>query len=588
VSLPLLTQPLESDRDVVSARQRARDVARRLGFAPQDQTRVAIAVSEVARNAVQHAGGGVLEFALDEKAPQALSACVRDEGPGIAAVEEALIGRGRPDGGAGLGLVGARRLVDRLDVESTRGKGTTVWLRKHLPPTTRPLDGRTVRELSAALAREGPNDVPNELQQQNRELAQALDDLQGRHDDLDRMKRELEETNRGVVALYAELDEKAEHLRRADVAKTRFLSNVSHEFRTPLNSILALSRVLQERADGDLTGEQEKQVGFIVEAARSLSDLVDDLLDLAKVEAGKVVVRPAPFELSGLIGALRGMLRPLLTTDAVRLVIEEPHGVPTLESDEGKVAQILRNLLSNALKFTERGEVRLQAGLTGDGAHVAIAVSDTGIGIDPADQGRIFEEFGQLEHAMQRRVKGTGLGLSLSRRLAELLGGALSVESVPGEGSTFTLRLPLAIAAEPETPHAPPPAVRAAARLLVIDDDEISRYVVRGLADELGIGCDEATGALEGLECAVRLAPCAVVLDLVMPDLPGGEVLRRLRADPATAGLPVVIATSRTLEPAERAALEALGAVVLAKSAFSSAAASGRLREALTRAGLVP
>jgi len=275
-------------------------------------------------------------------------------------------------------------------------------------------------------------------------------------------------------------------------------------------------------------------------------------------------------------------------TDTVRLVIEEPQGVPTLYGDEGKVAQILRNLLSNALKFTEHGEVRLRAGLDASGTRVVIAVSDTGIGIAAADQARIFEEFGQLEHAVQRRVKGTGLGLALSRRLAELLGGDLSVESVPGEGSTFTLRLPLAFIDELDAQHAPPPLIRAAPRILVIDDDEISRYVVRGLADELGIGCDEATGALEGLDCVSRLAPSAVVLDLVMPDLPGGEVLRRLRAHPATAGLPVVIATSQPLEPAERAALEALGAVVMAKSVFSSGAASGRLREALMRAGLVP
>jgi signal transduction histidine kinase len=587
VSLPLLTQPLDSDRDVVTARQRAREVARRLGFAPQDQTRIAIAVSEVARNAVQHAGRGVLEFAIDEKAPQSLAACVRDEGPGIAAVEEALLGRGH-NGTAGLGLVGARRLVDRLDVESARGQGTTVWIRKRLPSTTRLQDGRSVQELSAALAREGSSDVATELQQQNRELAQALEDLQGRHHDLDRMKRELEETNRGVVALYAELDEKAEHLRRSDVAKTRFLSNVSHEFRTPLNSILALSRLLEERADGELTPEQEKQVGFIVKAARSLSDLVDDLLDLAKVEAGKIVVRPAPFELSGLLGALRGMLRPLLTTDAVRLVIEEPEGVSTMVSDEGKVAQILRNLLSNALKFTERGEVRLRARLDGGGRGVVIAVSDTGIGIAPEDQTRIFEEFGQLEHAMQRKVKGTGLGLALSRRLAELLGGDLSVESTPGKGSTFRLVLPLSIDAEPEPLHSPPPAVRAAPRVLVIDDDEISRYVVRGLADEMGMACDEAAGGVEGLESVSRQTPSVVVLDLVMPDLPGGEVLRRLRADPATAALPVVIATSQALEPAERAALEALGAVVLGKSVFSSGSASGQLRAAFARAGLLP
>jgi signal transduction histidine kinase len=588
VTLPLLTQALDSDRDVVAARQRAREVARRLGFAPQDQTRVAIAVSEVARNALQHAGGGVLEFALDERVPQALSACVRDEGPGIAAVDDALIGRGRLDGSAGLGLVGARRLVDRMEVESTRGRGTTVWIRKHLPPTTRPLDDRAVRELSAALARERPEGVATELQQQNRELAQALEELQGRHDDLERMKRELEETNRGVVALYAELDEKAEHLRRSDVAKTRFLSNVSHEFRTPLNSILALSRLLQEHADGPLTDEQDKQVGFIVKAARSLSELVDDLLDLAKVEAGKIVVRPAAFELSGLLGALRGMLRPLLATDAVRLVVEEPHGVPTLYGDEGKVAQILRNLLSNALKFTERGEVRLRAGLTGDGTRVAIAVSDTGIGIAPADQARIFEEFGQLEHAMQRRVKGTGLGLALSRRLAELLGGDLSVESAPGKGSTFTLSLPLAVAVDADEAQAPAASVIAAARILVIDDDEISRYLVRGLAGELGLACDEARGAREGLDLALRLAPAAVLLDLVMPEMEGDEVLRRLRADPATAAVPVVIATSKALSGEERAGLEAQGAVVLAKAEFSAPSASEVLRGALARAGLVP
>ena len=475
-------------------------------------------------------------------------------------------------------------------MESAPGQGTTVWIRKHLPATTRPLDDRAVRELSAALARERQGDVDAELQQQNRELAQALEELQGRHDEGERMKRELEETNRGVVALYAELDEKAEHLRRSDVAKTRFLSNVSHEFRTPLNSILALSRILEERADGDLTSEQEKQVGFIVKAARSLSELVDDLLDLAKVEAGKIVVRPAPFELAAVLGALRGMLRPLLTTDAVRLVIEEPEGVPTLYGDEGKVAQILRNLLSNALKFTERGEVRLRACLTDDRARVAIAVSDTGIGIAPADQARIFEEFGQLENAMQRRVKGTGLGLALSRRLAEILGGDLTVASAPGEGSTFTLRLPVALAEAPERPQPErsQPVATPQARILVVDDDEISRYVVRGLAAELGIACDEAAGAREGLDLAVRLAPSAVVLDLVMPELEGGEVLRRLRATPATASLPVVIVTSKALSAEERAALEAQGAVVLAKAEFAGASAPAVLRAALVRAGFSP
>ncbi|HET8645061.1 MAG TPA: ATP-binding protein, partial [Vicinamibacteria bacterium] len=304
-----------------------------------------------------------------------------------------------------------------------------------------------------AIASEALQSPVAEVQKQNLELLRLLEELRGRQEDLSRVNRELEETNRGVLALYAELDERAEHLRRADEMKTRFLSNMSHEFRTPLNSIAAISRLLQQRTDGDLTPEQEKQVGFVVKAAQDLTELVDDLLDLAKVEAGKIVVRPVEFELGRLFGALRGMLRPLLVGESVRLVFEEPEGVPPLYGDEGKVSQILRNFLSNALKFTERGEIRVSATLGETGEQVAISVADTGIGIAPADQARIFEEFAQVEHSVQRRVKGTGLGLALSRRLAEVLGGGITLESTPGHGSTFTLRLPLAYAPRPAPPQ---------------------------------------------------------------------------------------------------------------------------------------
>src|SRR5262249_47666402 len=161
--------------------------------------------------------------------------------------------------------------------------------------------------------------------------------------------------------LYAELDEKADHLRRADALKTKFLSNMSHEFRTPVNSILALSRMLLERTDGELTAEQARQITFIRKAAEGLSELVNDLLDLAKVEAGKITVHPVEFEVGNLFGALRGMLRPLLVSESVALVFEAPEGLPVLRTDEGKVSQILRNFISNALKFTEHGEVRVSA-----------------------------------------------------------------------------------------------------------------------------------------------------------------------------------------------------------------------------------
>ena len=206
-----------------------------------------------------------------------------------------------------------------------------------------------------------------EVRQQNRELLHALEELHERQQELIRLNGELEDTNRGVVALYAELDEKAGHLRRADEMKSRFLSNMSHEFRTPVNAILALSQLLLDRADGDLTGEQEKQVTYIKKSGADLLELVNDLLDLAKIEAGKVEIRPGEFEVATLFSALRGMLRPLLLSSTVNLVFDETEDIPLMKTDEGKVSQILRNFISNAIKFTEQGEVRVVASLAEGG-----------------------------------------------------------------------------------------------------------------------------------------------------------------------------------------------------------------------------
>jgi signal transduction histidine kinase len=274
--------------------------------------------------------------------------------------------------------------------------------------------------------------------------------LRQRQEELERLNGELKDINQGMVGLYAELDEKARELRRADELKTRFLSDISHEFRTPLNSIFALSSLLLERADGDLTSEQEKQVGFIRKAADSLLELVNDLLDLAKVRAGKIEVHPVEFDAANLFSALRGMLRSLLVNPAVTLVVEEPEDMPSLYTDEGKVAQILRNFISNALKFTERGEVRVSTRHDEKSGTVTFAVSDTGVGIAREDQERIFEEFTQLANPVQSQFKGTGLGLPLCRKLAELLGGRIELESEVGVGSKFSVTLPQRYAVERE------------------------------------------------------------------------------------------------------------------------------------------
>jgi signal transduction histidine kinase len=261
------------------------------------------------------------------------------------------------------------------------------------------------------------------------------------------LRDELDETNQGVLALYAELDTQAEQLRQASDLKSRFLSYMSHEFRTPLGSILSVNSLLADELDGPLSPEQHKQVAFVSSAARELSDMVDDLLDLAKIEAGRISISPAWFDMFDLFSALRGMFRPIVDASAVDLIFEEPVGLPRLYTDDKKLAQILRNFISNSLKFTTRGEVRVSARLEG-ADRVRFAVSDTGIGIAPELHGALFEDFSQVDSPLQKRLRGTGLGLSLCKRFAALLGGEVGLDSKPGVGSTFFVIIPLALALE--------------------------------------------------------------------------------------------------------------------------------------------
>ncbi|MBR7197474.1 ATP-binding protein [Pseudomonas sp. 14A] len=261
------------------------------------------------------------------------------------------------------------------------------------------------------------------------------------------LREELDETNQGVLALYAELDTQAEELRQASDLKSRFLSYMSHEFRTPLGSILSINSLLADELDGPLSPEQHKQVAFVSTAARELSDMVDDLLDLAKIEAGRISISPAWFDMFDLFSALRGMFRPIVDASAVDLIFEEPLGLPRLYTDDKKLGQILRNFISNSLKFTTRGEVRVSARLEGEDK-VRFAVSDTGIGIAAELHDTLFEDFSQVDSPLQKRLRGTGLGLSLCKRFAALLGGEVGVESTPGVGSTFFVIIPLAIALE--------------------------------------------------------------------------------------------------------------------------------------------
>ena len=267
---------------------------------------------------------------------------------------------------------------------------------------------------------------------------------------------ELAETNRGVLALYAELDERALYLERLNELKTRFLSDLNHEIRTPLNAVRNVARLLLNGYEGPLTDRHRLAIEMMRQSTDMLSDLVNDWLDLAKIEAGRTEVRIDTFTVESLWGALRGVFRPIETDESVSLVFEPIPPLPLLHTDQSKVAQILRNFISNALKFTEHGEVRVSA-REGSDRTIVFSVADTGIGIAPEHLEEVFVEFSQIENPVQRRVKGTGLGLPLSRRLARLLGGEVMLDSDVGRGSVFSLVVPVVYAQEAEEPT---PALR--------------------------------------------------------------------------------------------------------------------------------
>ena len=542
----LLSVAIERETDIVPVRQRARAIAAGLGFDPQDQTRITTAVSEIARNAWEYAGGGRVDFWFHSEKPQRLELVVQDKGRGIADLEAILAGSYRSDTGMGLGILGARRLMETFEIATEPGRGTCVSMSRTLPRRAAAIGPAELAALGQALAAEGERlDPLDEIQRQNRELMLQLEELNQRQLQLSQLNQELEDTNRGVVALYAELDERADHLQHANELKTRFLSNMSHEFRTPLNSILALSRLLLARSDGELSPEQERQVAYIRRAAENLTELVNDLLDLARVEAGKTVVAASEFTAASLFGALRGMLRPLLVSEAVALVFEEASDVPALFTDEGKVSQILRNFLSNAIKFTERGEVRVWAQFDPATDSVTFSVRDTGIGIAPEMIDVIWQEFGQVDNPIQTRVKGTGLGLPLSKKLAELLRGSVHVESWPGQGSVFSLRLPRryvqAREAEAETAWSIEPGRLP---VLALEDDPADalalQHALRGSRYQL-LPVRSVAEAKRALE---RVSPAAVLLDIVLIGEEGWKFLIEMKTRTLTERIPVIVVSS--------------------------------------------
>jgi signal transduction histidine kinase/CheY-like chemotaxis protein len=557
VKARLLSVAIDDEKDIVPVRERTRKIAELLGFDKLDQTRITTGVSEIARNAWEYAKGGRIEYWVVGECPQELEIHVKDRGQGIADIETILSGSYQSTTGMGLGILGARRLMDRFEIDSARGRHTEIRMAKSLPRRALPVTERELAQLGQTLAQDRHFDPLTEIRRQSQEMLAQLDELRRSREELLQVNQELQDTNRGVIALYAELDERADHLRRADELKSRFLSNMSHEFRTPLNSILALSRLLLSQTDGPLTSEQERQIKFIRKGAESLTELVNNLLDLAKVTAGKTVVAAAEFRVVDLFGALRGMLRPLLVGNAVALIIEDPFDIPPLITDEGKVSQILRNFISNAIKFTEQGEVRVWAQHDAERDTVTFTVRDTGIGIAPDEIDLIWREYTQLEHPLQRKVKGTGLGLPLSKKLAALLGGEVGVESSPGQGSVFKLTVPRRYR-QPTDDDTELELLVETGRLpvLLVDDDPADSFAMeRGLSTSRYqiLTVRRVADVRRALE---RVSPVAILLDLLLAGEESWRLLLEMKQRPATENIPIVVVS--TLQEERKA--QSLGA----------------------------
>jgi signal transduction histidine kinase len=438
LSWPIFTMDIRYDHDVVQARQRARQIASHLHYDLQELARIATAVSELVRYAYKN-GFTQASFTLVEKNFRvSVWGAFSDQGD----IKAKWTDKNLSNDARSLGLIGARKLMDEFSLTPWDG-GIELALTKMLPMTFPVVSTETLDDLRKKLEVNRMQDPYDEIKQQNRELTFALNALTNQQVELEHLNRELAETNKGVLALYAELEDKALSLQKASEAKSLFFSNMTHEFRTPLNSATSLIRMLLEHQDGDLSKEQERQVVYIQKAIEDLSQMVNDLLDTARLESGKVTLRLTSFRVDEIFAALRGVFRPIASErPQVNLVFEDATFLPHMMSDESKVSQILRNFISNALKNSETGDIRVRAqALTSD--QLVLSVTDTGFGIAAEDHVRIFEDYVQLDSMRPAFGHGTGLGLPLCKRLASLLGGHITVESALGVGSTFSVILPL-------------------------------------------------------------------------------------------------------------------------------------------------
>lgn len=485
------------------------------------------------------------------------------------------------------------RILDLLEQSSAtiatamRSAEFRTELQKLLRETQRQTERLQVQGEELRVSNEELEEQGNALKESQARLEQQQVELEQTNAQLEEQAREMERQRDDLEAANAAIQAKAREVEQASRYKSDFLANMSHELRTPLNSSLILAKLLADNPDENLTPDQVKYAQTIQSSGNDLLNLINDILDLSKIEAGHVEIRPEPVSVERVVNSLRQMFEPLAQNKGLALDIGIAPDVPTvIETDQLRLEQVLKNLFANAIKFTERGTVSLFVRPAEDG-RIALSVSDTGIGIAEDQQKRIFEAFHQADSTISRRFGGTGLGLSISRELARLLGGSIHLKSQPGSGSTFTIVIPKvydALAVRGTTAAKPPLAEsaitvtsavaqsapaskqveksrisssdataiveddryqdRPGRKLLIIEDDQSFAYILRDLARDLNFQTLVAGTAYEAMELARQFLPSAIVLDIGLPDQSGLSVLDRLKSDVRTRHIPIHIVSA--------------------------------------------
>ncbi|MEW6184257.1 MAG: ATP-binding protein [Thermodesulfobacteriota bacterium] len=445
MSTTIFRVQIRYEQDVVYARQRARFIAELLGFDRNDQTRISTAVSEVARNAFQYGGGGEIEFQVEgDNPPQTFLMAVRDHGPGISNLEAILEGRFASPTGLGMGLIGSRRLMDRFNIESRTGQGTTVLLGKILPPSAPAVTSQTLAGLSESLARTKPESPLEEFRLQNQELLSAMEQLRQKDEELSRINRELTDINTNMVALYSDLEKKTRQLQENEsLLRLRneelkgFAYTVSHDLKAPLRGIAGYAQELDKKHRSGLSERALFCLTQILTATRNLDRLIEDLLHYSRLDAETPSLTEV--NLGGMVESILRDRNLILGEQGFEVTNDIP--LVSLRTWERGLLQVLTNLIDNAIKYSRQASPpRLGIRAEESDSVWRIAVQDNGIGFDMKYHDRIFGLFNRL--VRMDEFEGTGAGLAIVKKVLDKQGGRIWAESAPGQGATFYVELP--------------------------------------------------------------------------------------------------------------------------------------------------